>query len=133
VKAACDGKIVKTGVLDNANPPKWGYYVVQECTKSGKTISVGYDHLNDKGRPAVLATVVTAGTAIGTIYDINVAGENDHLHLGICNDAHANCKVYDNKGNLISQLPQLGYIPNDQFPGKAINPWITTNPGLFKN
>ena len=120
VKAACDGKVVKKGVLDGAYPPKWGYYTVQECTKNGTTISIAYDHLKDKGRPAVNDQAIAGITTMGTIYDLDVAGEGDHLHLAICKDASVNCN------------PQGGAVEKSSFPGKYINPWITTNPGLYK-
>ncbi|HLG25388.1 MAG TPA: hypothetical protein VI588_01155, partial [Candidatus Gracilibacteria bacterium] len=71
--------------------------------------------------------VVTAGTVIGTVFDLNVPGERDHLHLGICKGAY---KTSKNTGGTCS--PQGGALDKSSFPGNYVNPWITTNPGLYK-
>jgi hypothetical protein len=114
------------GALDTNSPPKWGYYVTQECTINGPTISIAYDHLNYPNLFNV-EVEVNAGTIIGYIYDINVIGEYDHLHLAICKDTYANCNLAGE-----GQYPQRGSLPHTQFPWKMINPYIVTNPNLWK-
>ncbi len=121
VKAVCDGPVVTdTSGTNSSSGAGWGYYAGQECTKNGNKISVAYVHLNSSGRAAKNTQAVAGQTTMGTIYDMNVAGEEDHLHLAICKDNYANC------------LPHRGALPNTAFPGKMINPSITTNPGLYK-
>lgn len=118
VKAACSGTIKKAGSLGG----NWGYFVSQECTINGTTISIAYNHINSAGRPAD-NTWAVEGSKIGTIYDISETlepGEGDHLHFAICKGTYASC------------LPQSGATTQTNFPGNFINPWITTNPGLFK-
>ncbi len=137
VVAACDGYIRRKGFLDDYaldKPAKsWGFFVGQECTKGGTTISIAYDHLNDAGRPSE-GTYVTAGTLIGTTFDINETnfpGEEDHLHLGICKGAYKTPK------NNAPCTPHVGAVSRDEitYPSIAMrfmNPWITTNPGIYK-
>jgi hypothetical protein len=127
VKAVCDGKVtwnVKNGATGNlgvepgSNLP-WGYYAVQECTKNGTTISIAYDHIKQDSRP-VVNSIMQVGQTVGKIYDLKVPGERPHLHLAICKDTFANCS------------PQAGALINTKFLGKFINPYITTNPEIWK-
>lgn len=120
VVTACSGTVKKNGFLGTG----WGYYVVQECTKGSTTLSIAYDHLESAGRPAENTPVTEGVTTIGKIYAIDTtlhAGEDHHLHLAICKGTYASCGS-----------PQSGSMIQSSFPGNYINPWIVTNPGLFK-
>jgi murein DD-endopeptidase MepM/ murein hydrolase activator NlpD len=128
VKAVCDGKVTWKGDKNDGGnltvDPKfvWGYYVVQECTGNGTTISVAYDHLNQKSRP-LQNSILRAGQIVGTTFDLSgIDGEKQHLHLAIC------------KGTMVSCSPQKGALKNTDFPlSSYINPWIKTNPGIWKS
>jgi hypothetical protein len=90
---------------------------VGECG-AGTTLTIAYDHLNNEGRPKE-KDFIKGGALIGTVYDLDPAikGEKDHLHFGICRGVGCN--------------PQVGAVTQSNFPGSFINPWITTNPGLY--
>lgn len=129
VIASCTGVVKLNG--DAGSTDGWGYYTILEC--DNPKVSIGYVHLNNAGRPAL--GKISVGQSMGTVLDMSVAGEEDHLHLGICADSYDNCLAakskpscgrlkYDGGGNA-SQCSAV-------FPGKFINPFIGTNPGIWK-
>lgn len=129
VTAACNGVVKLNG--DAGAAQGWGYYSILEC--NSPKVTIGYVHLNNAGRPALGA--ISVGQSMGTVLDMNVSGEGDHLHLNICVDSYDNCVATGNKpscGRLKYDGGGTLTACNAVFPGKFINPFIGTNPGIWK-
>jgi len=109
VKAVCTGPVKAAGDLGsdvyNGATYWWGKYVVQECSINGQKVTIAYDHLNAAGLPVVGADLTKGQSVVGTIVDLTLTGEQDHLHLGICAGPHSSC------GKL-----QRGASPDVSFP-----------------
>ncbi len=129
VRAACTGPVVK----EDSAGTGWGHSVVQECTGADqKKYSVAYLHITDYGHE-VGDTLTAGSTIVGKIADLNVSGEEDHLHLAVCNGSYSTCT--STKCAAISNRdsrPQGGALPDECFPGLLINAHIGTNPSLYK-
>lgn len=119
VRAACAGPVKGLGNLGsdilNGVTYYWGYYVLQECTLNGSTVTIVYDHLKSAGRPALNANLAV-DAVVGTIYDISYPGEVDHLHFGICKGNYATC--YTNA----MYKANAGAMPDTAFSGLLIDP-----------
>jgi hypothetical protein len=118
VKSACDGTVVRRGNL----LAQWGQFLVVQCDpKQGTNLTIYYDHIN---YTAALNAKVTRGTKLGTVFNMDVAGEGDHLHLAICVGTDQQC--------IAAKDPISGNLPKESFPGMMINPWKVTNGGLYQ-
>lgn len=90
VTAGCNGTVKRIG--SSSADGRWGYYVVIECPIGNQNwVTLAYVHLNQAGRPAENAPVVAGQTSMGTVFDMNVPGEMDHLHFAICTSTYAQC------------------------------------------
>lgn len=112
VRAVCSGTITQVGDLGYTGSDWWGKYVKQECSFNGTKVTIAYDHLKSTGLPGV-GNYVTAGTAIGSIVDLTLSGEPDHLHLGICTSSAANCSSLQGGAHKMTAGMPANYISAD--------------------
>jgi hypothetical protein len=123
----CTGPIRSVSELANSDGYAWGWSVVQTCDVTGRNsagtsvttrLTIAYNHMN---RPSVSAstTPTSAGTVLGTVYDLRLPGEPDHLHLGVCRGDLGACEA----------LARGGAVMDSSFSG----PMIDSNAiGLFQ-
>lgn len=109
VKAICSGKVVRENSLgDKHQGFDWGHYIVQRCDIPGVTgpIHVAYNHINVAGLEA--GDPLEEDQKVGTIINLELPGEPDHLHLGICHGE------YD--GTATQCMPHFGASRDKWFP-----------------
>lgn len=117
VKAVCTGRVKAVGNLGstmyNNQSYAWGHYVVQECAFGNNTVTIAYDHLNAAGLPATNAMLTAGQTEVGTIFDLSLPGEPDHLHLGVCANSWGNCSGLQGGASQDTAFPPASYLnPN---------------------
>lgn len=117
VLAACDGQIVRV----NSAGPIWGSWIGLKCDHDD--LSIAYTHVKSIVKEKA---TVKQGQVIGSIYDLDVAGELDHLHFALCTGPFDECRP-----GTVPSAVEFGDRVRSGAPVKFYNPDCHTNPGLY--
>lgn len=115
VYAVADGIVKKVGNWGT----NWGYYVTVEHNVNGYVFTAVYGHLQSSGLPSSTSpnNVVYAGDQIGTICQVNVLGEVNHLHFTL---HPGSARKLDQNAGMISRS-HAGAVPYYIFPQDFFN------------